>query len=284
MKPDAATHPASRGFALLLVLLLAPVLLTLGAGITLWVTTDRTQESIDTSRTLADELAQAAEPFVLDWLRTRSSLVVLQPEVQVPAVSLLRIDVDLGERPSRLVLTAFDQCAMVPAVAARSGRLGLPPTHRAVNRTLAQWDPERPLGLDLFVPESGTPSPYPAIGVDHEPPPLGAVLGTHNLGRGVINVHTAPHWLLDEVYRGLGRGDLPFLLESRRKGERTALATGGEVNPTADSDGLPTLVTESRAWAVRVDATVGAVTRSWWTVYRLQRGGWHLVQRHLICV
>src|SRR5690606_6796565 len=98
------------------------------------------------------------------------------------------------------------------------------------------------------------------------------------LSTPTININTAPRPLLEAALRLAQRGDIATILAARADG-RPAPAP-----PRIDDDGesFVELTGRSTLWAVRTDASVSGLRRSWWTVYESRRGGWEVIERHAI--
>lgn len=95
-----------------------------------------------------------------------------------------------------------------------------------------------------------------------------------------VNVNTAPFELLNALYASWGRGGLEQIVAKRNAGDVIAV-----IPPAHDSDAHEQvhLVTSSSMWAFRIDVTVNAIKRSWWSIYARQIDtssfSWKCVQR-----
>lgn len=149
------------------------------------------------------------------------------------------------------------------------------------DRDAAGWIGHDAPGLDLAHPAALI---FPSRDRPHA---LGARLATHNPSpapggqRGgrvpAININTAPEPLLRAAYAHLGLSGIESVLQKRAAGERaeTDQQRGGNQHAFR-------LVGSSTAWAVRVDATVGGVQASIWSVYTFRAGAWIREQRLVI--
>jgi len=106
---------------------------------------------------------------------------------------------------------------------------------------------------------------------------LGGYIATYSPPPGRININTASMTVVAEALRMVGVGGIEQIREARRRGMRASLGALGQV--TEENQGsAPALVSQSDAWAFRIDVRVGGLTRSWWAVYAF-REDWNLVQR-----
>jgi len=256
----------------------------------------RAERNAERWTAIADGLLRQADEVIGEWLEEKSSSIVLDPEVEMPAVSVLDDAWDLDGCRYHLTITAWDQCGLVPQELARGGsplRTVLPEQIlRGMERS-----PGQASGLDVYGSPAGSPSPYPALPTSRptrfgdeagrEPslggespsgePPIGAYLATHAAGSPRINVNTAPIALVEQSLRFVGRGgSLEPIVAARSKGLLARVTDGAKDSRKGES--RLELVASSNAWAFRIDVRVGAVRRSWWAVY-LNTSSWSRVQR-----
>lgn len=306
-------RPIRRGAALLIVL--AALILTVTASVSLarLASTTKMQRKLDRAAILADDLLRATEAPILTWLESESAQVVLPPEAESPRIGVLHDTWSNGNLAYELVITAWDQCGMVPIQLARSGsplRVALPAdVRRALDQVKIK--PDEPPGLDLFlarvISTNGDMSVFPRSlqtqplvfkdpfapsaappSVDDDPsqvdppaastlPAVGAFVATHSGGEGRINVNTAPPDVVRHALRAAGRGGLELVLAARAEGRSIPL---GDLSVSSSSSrAAPQIVGSSLAWSVRIDVQVGPLRRSWWAVYVKSRSTWECVQR-----
>jgi len=243
-------------------------------------------ETADRDTEMAQDLVDAAEAPIEQWLRKRSDAVVLPPDAPTPRVVVLQERWRLVGRPFVLEIVAYDQEGMVSLEAAKGGSPLWAVLSEEVRRAIerARWSEGATLGLDLFAVGAGLDSglsPYPVAdspGDRSSQAPLGALVATHNDAPGSLNVHTAPFAMLDAVFRGQGRGGLELILDARLQGVPVdAVPPRAE---TSKEDAFPRLTLQSTTWAFRTDVGVGAVRISYWSIFRFQGdAGWARVQR-----
>ncbi len=302
-------RPSRRGAALLIVL--ATLILAVGASVTIAAaaSTHRLARKLARQTLVADDLLRAAEAPIMAWLEAESQKVVLPPDTVVPRIEVLHDVFAVDATRYELQITAWDQCGMVPVGAARSGsplRLALPSEVRRCLDRLTIPEGVVP-GLDLFLPvlEPGAAASVFPVSADTEPlrfaasgegvlpgpdppsahgPPetaserlaIGSCVATHN--PGLINVNTAPTELLEAALRSVGRGGLEQIIAARSEC-RLAPAPAGPPAGVA-ARGAPQPVATSASWAIRIDVAVGALDRSWWSIYTQSSGAqWECVQR-----
>ena len=283
---------ARRGMALLVVL--AVTVLTVSALLLVARAISAATMARHTSMStmVADDLVRAADVPIRSWLASEAPEIVLPPDAVVPSVPVLHDKWTAGDVEVELVITAWDQCGMVPADAFR-GPLRAAVTDQKIHGIVAATKVPRgqAAGLDLFLAaakEVEGARVYPTVPPDEqleqdddEPQPLavGEVVATHNPAPGRINVNTAPIALVEAAMRRAGRGGLDPLIEARSAGER--FDPPAPPRQRRGRGGAPQLAGTSDAWAYRVDITVGGMHRSWWCVYRRLEPGkpWECVQR-----
>ena len=302
-------RPIRRGAALLIVLAALILTVTASASLAGLASTLKMQRKLDRAAIGADDLLRAAEAPIIAWLESESAQVVLPPEVEAPRIDVLHDTWLDGTLSYELELTAWDQYGMVPINLARSGsplRQALPTViRRAFDQV--QTKPNEPPGLDLFRDTVGATdnemrvfpradSTQPIVFADalsstsredidprqppaqDQPTPLaiGAIVSTHSGGGGRININTAPPELLEQAFRGAGRGGLELVLAARAEGRSVSL---GDLPTSSSSSTTPQIVGTSSAWSFRIDIRVGPLRRSWWAVYVKSRSTWECVQR-----
>ena len=226
-----------------------------------------------------------------------------------PRVHVLHDQWTVNGRVYELQITAWDQLGMVPMRVADAGlplRLSVPESAlHAVDEIHLPDANESPLGLDLFNRQNdpqmrifpNAPGKEPTVFGDsaHDnkthanatghktqghTTALGAVLATHNVSPGRLNIHTAPINLLEAAMREAGRGGLETIIAAREQGEQVSLGTLPEFNDPNDQ--APQLVAHSDTWAFRIDARIGASQKSWWSVYQPIDQSWECVQRLVV--
>ncbi|MCC7389643.1 MAG: hypothetical protein IT431_12840 [Phycisphaerales bacterium] len=281
MIPTRRTTPRTRaGIAMLLVL--ATLVLATGAVVALTrIATDTRLASADLPRrATADRLLDAAEAPIQDWLQRHAGRVVLPPDSVSPRFTVLDDSFPLAQQPARLVITAFDQCAMPPTVP-RSPRTDqhLPDAVRQALGRLGRVYADSP-GLDLLGASTARPvfpRPEPgqlALGeqaATHNPPRPGA--------RAAVNINTAPLALIESVYAARGLGGIDAIIESRTAGRIASPGAARATNTDKPDDYAPLPVAMSTAWAFRIDCHAGGLTRSWWDIYADSGSNWERVQR-----
>ena len=297
----SALYPTSqRGAALLIVL--ATLVLVVSSSVTLLrlASTAKATREAAKRALMGDDLIRVANAPIVNWLASKSSIVVLAPETTIPEIDVLHDTWVTGDTRHELRITAWDQCGMVPFDVARSGsplRLALPgEIRRAIDQVVLPRG--EPPGLDFFsilaqpgiavFPEGARQEPLLfgqaksetipvgiALGEDDYRAAIGAHVATHNPGR--INVNTAPIELVEQALRFAGRGGLEQIAASRSEAR---LASLGDLPRVADpARSAPQIAASSNAWAFRIDISVGSLRRSWWAVYENAGSTWRCVQR-----
>ncbi|MEW6741426.1 MAG: hypothetical protein AB1486_01600 [Planctomycetota bacterium] len=309
-----------KGAALLIVLGALVMLVTTAAALARLAGTKRLAARLDQETWIADDLLRELEGVMRDWLEEESKKVSLPPEQESPEVAVLHDIVIAGPTRIEVVITAWDQCGMVPAPLAWSGgalRLGVSSgMARILDRVATK--PEGAWGLDLLAglcpgmaifPRAAS---TPAVAFGGEAEEIAArgesralddaeeAPGKHRgmrardrlvepaLGAFVathnpdtlININTAPRALLEAALRLSGRGGLEMILEHRRHGTLAPVPAAKKERPSEASD--PVLVSTSPVWAFRIDIRVGRLARSWWAIYREREGRWSCAQR--LCI
>ncbi len=266
-----------RGVALILVLAL---LLAISATLGVLMTSARhATNDAEFARLglLADDLFRASEPFVSDWLERDSLRAVVPLDRNGPSIQFLSKQWASGSDRCSLTLTAWDQLGMVPH--------GTPSSH-PLARSLPEVD-KRVLDTDEFSLAHFTDPARPIYPVSqpHEAR-LGGRIATHRpqqlnqrsaSNTPIININTAPEPLLRSALTLAQRTDFEAIAKARQQGEFSPAP------PTRSRGGaFVTLTGSSPLWAVRVDASVGTITKSWWTVYGSTGGEWVILSRHEI--
>ena len=219
-------YPTRRGVALLLVLATFLIVVT---AVTILVQTAaaiQARKSIDHHTRLADDLLDASQAPIKQWLIERSTSIVI-PAEQSPMVEVLHDSWVVDDLKVDLTITAFDQLGMVPLEAARGGwplrltlpqeilrqidgslRLGSEPTG-AINAPGLDWftgldssDPTSrvfPDGVKSVAVSFGRlPETIPAVGVgivavrESSNPGAGAGAGPGALGECIATHNTNP--------------------------------------------------------------------------------------------
>lgn len=291
-----------RGVALLLVLLVLVVATTAAAGAARLAIASRAHAVVAQRSRVADALRIGAEGHIDHFLRTRSSRVVLAPDSGAPCLLILDDRLLLGDCSYQIIITAYDQCGMLPWPQTRRGsplRAGLPAkVARFCDAPLSEGPV---LGLDTLVRSARStglrsfpPSPdstHPSMSATTLA--IGALIATHNpeppsrsgalAHGGLINVNTAPRPLLAVALRAAGASALDEILASRAAGH-LASAPATSAPSSSSSELSPSvvpirLVAQSDCWAFRLDVQTTSVRRSWWLVYRATGSEWRCVQR-----
>ena len=270
-------HTTSQAGAALLLALATTVLIAVtGASLARLATTARVQRDMSRRNAIADDLLRQVEPPIQHWL-ARAEEVVLPEEAEEPRVVVLRETWTAGALRCELAVTAWDQCGLVPYALARAGsplRLTLPDEVRAL-LDRARLPAGQPPGLDVFDERGTAPGPYPPSSrTGSTTLALGALVATHN--HRSCNVATAPLPLVEQALRLAGRGGLQQIRAARRAGKKPPIAGSAGRNARR---GTPQIVAESDAWAFRIDIQVGALRRSFWSVYTGGASNWRCVQR-----
>ncbi|MEW6747314.1 MAG: hypothetical protein AB1486_31675 [Planctomycetota bacterium] len=309
-----------KGAALLIVLGALVMLVTTAAALARLAGTKRLAARLNEESWIADDLLCELEGVIRDWLEEESKKVSLPPEQESPEVAVLHDIVIVGPTRVEVVITAWDQCGMVPAPLAWSGgalRLSLPSDMaRLLDRVTAK--PEGAWGLDLlaelcpgvatFPRAAGTPAVAfgseaqeiaaqggaRALSLAEQAPPKHREIRARDgpvepaLGAFIathnpdtlININTVPRALLEAALRLSGRGGLEMILEHRKHGTLAPVPAAKREQHPEASE--PVLVSASSAWAFRIDIRVGRLARSWWAVYREREGRWSCAQRLFI--
>lgn len=296
-----------RGVALLIVLAALVLVLSATAVLVRAASAAKLNQKIDVSTRIADDLLEAADAPIVDWLTTQAASVVIDPAHPSPQVQILDHRWRMAEHDCELAITAWDQLGMAPIQLARSGspmRLALPP------EALQQLDqlelaPDSKPGLDLLEDafpqprrskavvfgysapvESSTPANLQSNALAASATRLGELVATHNRDPVRINANTAPIELLEAAFRASGRGGIESIVQSRRQGKPASLAAAAANSRAIDDPGHSRLelVSASNLWSFRIDIGIGPVRRSWWATYAPARtrggqGGWECIQR-----
>jgi hypothetical protein len=271
-----------RGVALLLVLAALVVATTAAAGLSRAAISARLARESDARRQIADGLLGGAEAATLDWLHRHAGRLVLPPGVESPRFTMLDDRFAVAGRSCRVVVTAFDQCGMTPALARGTAGAALLPDDVRHALADARGAPGLANSLDLlacFI--AGGRRAFP-IADPGGPLSVGELVATHNPsgpgGTPTLNINTAPLPLVGAVYGALGRGGLDELTQARSAGRVSS--PGQARSPVgSDDDAAPLPVAMSTCWAVRVDCHVDRLRRSWWCVYADTGSNWERVQR-----
>lgn len=311
------TASSRRGVALLITLAAVVVVVVACASLARVAVTTAVTRSIDERDERAADMLRAAEAPIQRWLRERSSQVVLSPDAVAPNTMVLDDLMGVvdgasgmdGDEPARLRIVAWDQRGMVPPSLLRRGvpmRSALPPevvkqvdnARKAHSETI-----ETSPGLDLF---AGNASPYPqgtsgpitrygnlsaSILPTKERMALGGFVATHNppvretrsrrrsrsKPSPAINVNTAPIDVIESAMRMANLRGIEQVIEARERGELASVGSGSAMGKPLPN--APSLIAASDAWSIRIDASIGSLTRSWWAVYIRDQGAWRCVQR-----
>lgn len=275
--------PMRKGLALLLVLASLTLVTSSLALLTLGAAQSHRAVRVADRERLAADLLQACEPLTRNWLKTESRHAVVDPEAAEPRVPIASVAWrdDTG-RPCTVQIAAWDLHGMLhPKTSSASPLwLALPDAYRD-----AAWL-EAPSLYKLDTPDLQV---YPTT--DGESEAIGGHLAfspaPDRRGRRssipttpIININTAPRKLLEEAMRLAQRGGIESVLEARREGRPATVPT----RTTEPKEGGPfvELTGQSALWAVRTDAAIDGVTRSWWTVYTAGEGGFDILERHAI--
>ena len=270
-----------RSAALLIVLASMVLVVTASASIARVAVSTKQRIQFQSRVLVADDLLRAAESPILHWLKTRSQSVVLAPENSMPVIEVLHDRMLDTDSVITIRITGFDQCGMSPLAAVRSGsvlRTFLPTdVVSAVDRI--QLESDQLPGLDLFGHGEWSEDlkVFPRLGAFRPAPPtIGAVIATHN--PGLLNVNTAPIGLIESTMRSKGVGGLEQIIVARNNG-KSAVAPTSEVASRSGQASAIQFVSSSSVWSFRIDINVGALQRSWWSVYTQGSNEWECVQR-----
>lgn len=304
--------PFRLGATLLIVLAALAILAAASTVLVRFASDAQAQRRIDECTIHADDLLNATEAPIQDWLMNSTTKVVLPPEIEEPRIEVLHHRWVLGKDTYELRITAWDQCGMVPLELIRAGsplRSGVP------TALLSQSDevsvqPNAHAGLDAYQYEKALShelaSPYPKphlgkstlfgeAGIEDEQSPsesavaVGGLVATHNSPPHRINVNTASVALIDRVLQIANHGGLDQIIAARSAG-KPAPASGADSLDSSPEQTLQ-LVGTSSIWSFRIDARVGPVRKSWWAVYaplsesrksKSNRYPWECVQRLVI--
>lgn len=297
-----------------MLIALATLVVSLTAVVALVGAASGTRLSRATTQALhvCDDLLIAAQQPIVHWLENESASVTLPPDTASPEVAVMHDLWLANEIEHELRITAWDQCGMVPAIAARAGsplRLSIP--EPALQVLDARTDPEGShiLGLDTYAatsellehrifPQAGqsTISQFSSDSMesaflqrdpprpDQRRPEFGALIATHAQQDSFsININTAPMPLVRAALREAGRGGMEHITASRAENRHINIGSLPELqSPRGRSLNL---ISSSHQWSFRIDIRVGEVKRSWWCVYLrspASEDGWECVQRLVI--
>jgi len=278
-----------RGAALLFVLVTLVLVTGALALVTLTAAQGHRTIRTDEDERLAGDLLAAAEAFVLDWLERESQTIAIHPDAPEPRVDVMSLawgETGTTRTHSRsLRIAAWDLMGMVPVGTSSASPLWLAvrPEWRelagseAVSLLDLGGSPSMP-GIGPVHPTNGSDSGSLGAQVAVFPPESSRNSPTP--GPPTININTAPRPLLEASLRLAQRGDLMSIVEARSEGRQAPAprAVRGDRGRSA----MAQLTGHSTLWAVRVDAEVDGLTRSWWTVYAARRGRWEILERHAI--
>jgi len=283
-----------RGLALLFTLVVFVLIVTTCASLARFSTRVTLRRALDQRTAQAEQLREEAQRAIQEWLESQSGTVSLAPDVLEPSVSILRDRWSIDGRPYRVDISAWDQCGMLPLEYVASGHSLRRSIPDALLDGIDAMPPGVRPGLDLFVSHDTPYAPHPSAeptlfgsepAVEDFPETssstsaaLGAHVATHNEGAGRINVNTTPLPLLEAVCRLAGRDVIAQVREAREQGG-LALIGAARHKRTDPQVRLPRIVSQSDAWAFRIDVQVGHVTKAWWAVYQLRNSDWSCVQR-----
>jgi len=274
---DRKQEMRSRGVALILTLaMLLAVSVTLGTLMTSARHATRDEEWARLGL-LADDLARASEPLVSDWLDRESHRAIVPVDRNEPSIQFMSKQWTSGSDLCSITLTAWDQLGMVP--------WGITSAH-PLARSLSQED-KRALDINEFSLARFTDPAHPVYPTGQpDESRLGGRIATHRpqqlnqrnaSNTPIININTAPVSLLRSALTLAQRTNFESIARARQQGEFTPAP------PVRSRSGaFVTLTGSSPLWAVRADARVGTVTRSWWTVYGSTGGEWVILSRHEI--
>ena len=285
---------ASRGSALLFVLVALAVVMPACLGLARAVTSAKVERELRHDEQLVQDLLAEADAPIQDFLTRQASSMVFPADAKYPAALVLDEAWVEGPNASSLSIVAWDQCGLASLDDARRAtpmRLTLP---RFATEALSRHRGGDDLpGLDGFREMDGRSPfpPKPKVEVDRggttlawpgsTGESLGAYIATHNPGH--LNVNTAPVVLLEAALRDAGRGGLEAILSARSEGRQAPIPTAASDRKDEAARGVgERLVSSSDAWAFRVDARVGRVRRSQWLQYRPEESKWRCVQRLFI--
>jgi len=263
---------------MILVLGATVVLLTAAAAIARVRVSNTLRARSSDSLILAWEVAHASEAPILAWLTNESSDVVLPLDAEFPMIEITDARLSVADVPVSLTITAWDQHGMVPNDA---GLVDVLPARVADRLDEAPWIEEAHPGLDQG---NHGPSVFPSR--DH-PGALGGIIATHSpspgsargrAGRGaVVNVNTAPVWLLESLLSDSDGFSISDMLADRAAGDPVSYSGRGEIL----SDRIRFIGT-STAWSFRIDVETSHARVSIWSVYTRRGGVWNREQQLVI--
>ncbi|MEM7227821.1 MAG: hypothetical protein AAF432_03300 [Planctomycetota bacterium] len=282
MRGHSSRH---RGQALLVVLGILMLIMPLASSVASLSTSLKLRVLVDEHTRFADDLLIAAHDPIVHWLRTDGASVVLPPSSLIPTVEVMHDTwIDNG-RPSEIQIRAWDQRG-VPGVtlAQQPGPLqNMIPEHVLEAVRDIEFTDDAQVGLDMVHMAMPTVVVFPQAENTANEAAIGAHVATHNgalRDPGAINVSTAPMPLVERVLLLSGRGGEDLIHAARSAGEVPAVPAMPNSSNQNTQRRLPQLVAGSDTWAFRVDIRAGVVHRSWWLVYRAQRGrSWTCIQR-----
>lgn len=269
-----------RGVALLLVLVVLVLAVGAASAAARLGVVGRAQHTLARRVSEIEAVTAACDGAIAHFLTVRAPRLVLPPDAPAPEVAVLDDLLLFNGAAARVVITAFDQCGMVPRDAFHPAS----PLRAAIRDHLAALWESRPRhpgpeGLDSLLPlaRSSEIVVYPVPGA-RAYAPIGAVIATHNpvpgaASRGLINVNTAPPTLLAAALRAASHDGLEAILAARSRGEQA---------PVPGVSGPVQFSSQSNAWAFRLDITLSGVRRSWWCVWVSDGTNWRCAQRALI--
>lgn len=272
----------SRNHGIALLLVLASLVMVTGVLglLTLSVAQAHRASQLVIDERRADDLLRSCESAVNEWLTKHAPRAAVDPESSEPKVEIASIEwTDSDGTECFVRAAAWDLLGMLPPGTNSSSPLWL-----AVDPMLRDF--ERGDAGSLCEISSAPVSVYPLI--DEYKLALGSQLSIYPRSDSrrtpntpttpTININTAPRPLLEAALHLAQRGDIASILAARADG-RPAPAP-----PRIADDGetFVELTGRSTLWAVRTDASVSGLRRSWWTVYESRRGGWEIIERHAI--
>ncbi|HED54118.1 MAG TPA: hypothetical protein ENJ00_07945 [Phycisphaerales bacterium] len=266
-----------RGIALLLVLgTLVLVVSTLGLLSLASAQTHRAA-SVSVREQTASDLLYAAEPLVRQWLADQAPRAVVPPDAIEPKILVAEIRWTEFGRDGSLRIAAWDLLGMIPARTPPASPLWLSVGDGLRDRDYANMStlldipdsPRHPSVTESTTAVGGQIAIIPKL-----PRRSAATISSP------ININTAPRPLLEAALTLAQRGDLAAIITARAE-DRPSPAPPPHSGRSQQKP-LVGLTGRSTLWAVRVDAEIHDVKRSWWTVYESRSNDWEIIERHAI--
>ncbi|RNC81183.1 MAG: hypothetical protein ED559_05120 [Phycisphaera sp.] len=262
-----------------MLLVLASLVLVTGALSLLTLSSAQAYQarSLGITERATDDLLHSCDPIIESWLAKHASRATVDPTLSEPRVEIAAIawTNDDGAK-HEIRIAAWDLLGMIP-----------PETNSSSPLWLATNDQIRDLELDTTASLCEIPATHAAIYPLTDEPRvcIGSTLAIYPREQNrrassspTININTAPKPLLEAALRLAQRGDIASILAAREDGRPAPAPPRSPGN----RESLVRLTGHSTLWAVRTDASVDGIGRSWWTVYASRRSDWEIIERHAI--